>query len=76
MKVIRALHILYLTLLLVFIYFFFNTYQPFKLHQVCAEESAKEVLKLNPQDSYGYYKNLYEKCYSQKTITLTSFLPR
>ncbi len=69
--ILRLLHSMYLGLLLLFILFYFEAYQPYKLHNLCAEASAKTVLQSAPNpDAYGYYQNLYKGCISQKTVTL------
>ena len=67
--VFRVLHSIYLGVLLTFIFFYFTQYRPVKVHAVCAESSAKSVLKLGSEgDAYGVYKSLYEECSSQKPL--------
>ncbi|MEK7617332.1 MAG: hypothetical protein AAB414_04730 [Patescibacteria group bacterium] len=64
--IIRILHFIYLGLLLIFIAFYFTAYQPFKLHGICAEKSAKTILKSEPiPDAYDLYQGLYKNCISQ-----------
>jgi len=63
--ILKVLHITYVGLLLIFIYFYFSYYKPFKLHTVCAEASAKTVLAAKSQyDPHDYYLNLYQSCLS------------
>ncbi len=62
---------MYLGLLLTFILFYFEVYQPYKLHNICAKSSAEAVLnKDSNPNSYDYYQALYNACVSQKSITL------
>lgn len=69
--ILRIAHFIYLGLLLTLILFYFEVYQPYKLHNICAESSAKTVLNesSNP-NSYEYYHALYNACVSEKSITL------
>jgi len=57
--------------------FFFNIYQPIKVHRICADSSAKEVLKSNSKDAFDMYQSLYKDCSSEKSLSLaTIFLPK
>ncbi len=52
-----------------FIFFYFTQYRPVKVHAVCAESSAKSVLKLGTEgDANGTYKSLYEECSLEKPL--------
>ncbi|OGE19639.1 hypothetical protein A3J19_04595 [Candidatus Daviesbacteria bacterium RIFCSPLOWO2_02_FULL_41_8] len=65
--ILKALHLIFLGLLLTFIYFYFAEYQPLKVHSACAESSAKSVLNFGSNtDAFGFYNQLYKNCISQK----------
>ena len=64
--ILRVLNLAYLGILLTFIYFYFFEYQPLKLHEECAESSAKTVLAAKSQiDPHDYYLELYQACLSK-----------
>lgn len=69
--ILRVAHTIYLGILLTFILFYFEVYQPNKFHDVCAEISAKKVLRqdFNP-NAANIYDSYYKDCVSEKSITL------
>ena len=61
---LNVANLIYIGLLSLFIFFYFQVLQPIKIGDKCAEASAKATLSLSPADAYGYYQGLYKDCLS------------
>ena len=60
---VKVLHLTFLGILSIFIYFYFAEYKPLKLHTECAQNSARAVLASdNKTDAYDLYQKLYDSC--------------
>lgn len=71
---LNVVNLIYIGLLSLFILFYFQTLQPLKIKDACAESSAKATLSLAPADAYGYYQGLYKNCLSKNSGLLNKLI--
>lgn len=67
LTLLNVANLIYISLLSLFILFYFQILQPIKIGEQCAETSAKATLKLSPTNAYDYYQNLYKDCLAKNS---------
>lgn len=64
--VVKALHLVFLGILLSFIFVYFTELQPAKKQAQCAETATKSVLGAAAvEDAFDLYNQLYKNCLTQ-----------